>query len=354
MLNKFKMKSERYRMILDTSLRRVEKIYWGFMKAQVSSDLPTIYADMNVFRYVSYGELMIEAPERFRWVYSYAHLNEMNRSGNTDALDGMRRLKAVEICDVLNENFEPVGNITLRDYLDPDERYQQHLNAIAGCKISDDPMIEHLLRIFGADNFEVLSRTTDIVRNDIIRLTRKLDAKRRGELLARADIVSADMQASINMRLKDRRPIDQTRLEMGLTSNVREDAAKSDSPIDALWEIVGPSLGSISKAQFFGFEPNPAMQGVPHTQHGALGGAHIVLNLLGLSPDKGLAKREKIRNVLSDGQHVGMASYCNGLLSADKRFCVKANAIYTHIGSPTKALWFPYKPEGTIVRLGIS
>jgi len=324
------------------------------MKTHVGSDLPTIYADMNVFRYVAYGELAIEDPERFRWVYSHVHLDEAARSGNTGVLEGMRLLKAVEICDVLNEKFESIGNISLRDYIDPGKRYRQHLEAIAGYENSDDLMVEHLLRIFGADNFQALSLTPEELRNEINRLTNEVGAKSRDELAARAEAVSADMQEIINTHLKERRHIDQARLEICLTSNARTEAARSDSPIDALWEIIGPSMGGIPKDQFFGFEQNPVIQGIPHTQHGALGSAHIVLNFLGLSPDKGLTKREKILSVMSDGQHVGMASYCNGLLSADKRLCDKANAIYTHIGSKTKTLWFPYKPEGCVVRLSIT
>jgi hypothetical protein len=323
------------------------------MNIYVQSDLPTIYADMNVFRYVAYGELEIEDPERFRWVYSHVHLNEVARSGNTDVLDGMKLMKAVELCDVLDKKFKSVGNIILRGYVDPNERYHRHLEAIAGYENSDGLMVEHLLRMFGADNFDQLSLTPEMLRNEIDRLTTEVDADMRAELVARADAVSTDLQESINKHLKERRPIEQARLKLGLTSSARVEAARSDSPIDAIWQIIGPCMGSIPKNQFFGFEPNPAIPEVPHIQDGALAGAHIILNMLGLSPDKGLAKREKIRNIISDGQHVGMASYCNGLLSADKRFCDKANAIYIHINSKTKALWFPYKPEGCVVRLDI-
>ena len=56
-----------------------------------------------------------------------------------------------------------------------------------------------------------------------------------------------------------------------------------------------PSVGGIKKNQFFGFEPIPGIQGVQHTQHGGIAGAHTVLNMLGLSPDKGLSKRDKIK-----------------------------------------------------------
>jgi len=74
--------------------------------------------------------------------------------------------------------------------------------------------------------------------------------------------------------------------------------------------------------------------------------------MLGISPDKGLAKRDKIKNIMSDGQHVGMASYCNALLSADQRFSNKARAIYTYLGNITNALSFEYQ-KGYVLNLGI-
>ena len=217
------------------------------MNMYVRSDLPTIYADMNVFRYVAYGEIVIEDPDRFRWVYSHVHLNEVARSGNMDVLNGMRQLKAIEICDVLDKKFKSVGNIILRGYIDPDERYQQHLKAIAGSKKSDDFLIEHMLRMFGSDNFKELSLTPEMLRDEISRLTSELNVTTRDEMLARAEAVSAEMQESIEKHLKERHPIEQTRLKMGLTSSARSDAARSDSPIDTIWTIIGPSMGRYPK-----------------------------------------------------------------------------------------------------------
>ena len=99
------------------------------MNSHFVTQRPTIYADMNVFRYVACGDISIVDPERVIWVYSYAHLDEIFRNGNTDALEGMRALKAIEVCDVLNKHFRSEGNIRLRDYVDPFERYERHLEA---------------------------------------------------------------------------------------------------------------------------------------------------------------------------------------------------------------------------------
>lgn len=324
------------------------------MRKQVDAERPTIYADMNVFRYMALGELSVDNANEFLWVYSSVHLDEIARGQNFDAIDGMRALCAVELSDVLNERFESVGNIVLRPYIDPHERFQAHMNAIAGYEHSGDSMVEHLLRAFGADNFPELAMTPKELRSEVERLTSELDPAIREDFLRHANDVSSTMENVINTHLKDRRPIDETRRAMGLTSAARDAAQRSSSPIDAVWKIIEPSLGgSVTKNQFFGFEPLPVMNGVPNTQHGALAGVHTVLNLLGISPDGGLAKRRKIKNILSDGQHVGYASYCSALLSADTQFCNKARAIYQHAGCRTNILWFPYRSEGCSLRLGM-
>lgn len=321
------------------------------MNINIKNKQTTLYADMNVFRYVAYGDVQILAPDEILWVYSYVHLNEIVRNGNKDALEGIKLLKAVEIADVLNHSFESVGNVVLRNYVDPYERYEEHLEAISGLGDHEDLMIEYLLRFFGADNFTELSLTLKKLRKEVNRLTSNLEGETRVDLLNRAEKVSKEMKESIDTHLKERRPIDKTRSEMGLTSEIRKKTENSESPIDELWKILEPSVRGLTKNQFFGFEPVPGVEGVQHTQHGAITGSHVVLNMLGFSPDTGLAKRKKIKNIISDGQHVGMASYCNGLISADKRLCNKANAVYKYLGSYTKALWFEYK-KGLIIQLG--
>jgi len=267
---------------------------------------PTIYADMNVFRYVACGDISIVDPERFIWVYSHVHLDEVWRNGNTDALDGMRALKAVEVCDVLNEHFQSVGDIRYRDYVDPYERYERHLEAISGFEDSNDHSVEYLIRSFGADNFAELQQTPEQLRKEVERLTSAVDDERKDDLVSQALAVSEEMAGVVDQYLKDRVPIDQTRAALGVSSEARKRVEKTVSPIDEVWNLIAPAIPSVSKDQFFGFEPIPGIEGVQHTQHGAICGAHIVLNMIGISPDKGLAKRDKIKNIMSDGQHTAM------------------------------------------------
>ena len=318
----------------------------------IGNDLPTIYADMNLYRYVAYGEVEVADFESFKWVYSHVHLDEMARTGNTDALEGMRLLGAVEVCDVLDKNFASVGNVVLNGYVDPDERYRQHLEAVSGFEDSDSTSVEVLLRIFGADNFAELSLTPEMLREEVDRLTGDLEDGQRSSLLDQADSAAVEFQKTIDVHMSEMQPIDRTRLAMGINSGDRHKAEACESPIEEIWKIIEPAMGEVTLDQFFGFTPHPALAEIPHTQHGILGGAHIILNLLGISPDRGMAKRDKIRNIMSDSQHLGMASYCNALISSDKRFINKARAIYTYVKSKTNTLHIPYDPEGITVYIG--
>lgn len=323
------------------------------MNSYLVSDKPIIYADMNVFRYLACGDISVLEPERFRWVYSHVHLDEIHRNGNQDALKGMALLKAVEICDVLNQNFQSEGNIVIRDYIDPYSRYEQHLEAIAGYEGVADYMVEHLIRSFGADNFKELSKTPEQMRNEIERITSIIPDKRREDLVEKASKVSREMEVTIERHLKNKMPIDKTRSALGVSSEARKAIEKSESAIDEVWELISPSILSVTKNQFFGFESIPGIEGVQLTQYGAISGAYIVLNMLGISPDKGLAKRDKIKNIISDGQHAGMASYCNALVSADRGIINKSSCIFSYLNNITNALHFEYQ-KGYQLSLGVS
>jgi hypothetical protein len=323
------------------------------MNSYLVSDKPIIYADMNVFRYLACGDISILEPERFKWVYSYVHLDEIHRNGNQDALEGMTLLKAVEICDVLNQNFQSEGNIVIRDYIDPYLRYEQHLEAITGYEGAADHMLEHLIRSFGADNFKELSETPEQMRNEIERITSIVPDERREDLVEKASKVSKEMEVTIEKHLKNKMPIDKTRSALGVTSENRKAIEKSESAIDEVWDLISPSIPNVTKNQFFGFEPILGIEGVQHTQHGGISGAYIVLNMVGISPDKGLAKRDKIKNIMSDGQHAGMASYCNALVSADRGIINKSSCIFSYLNNITNALHFEYQ-KGYQLSLGVN
>jgi hypothetical protein len=297
---------------------------------------------MNVYRYLACGDISILNPERFVWVYSHVHLDEIHRNGNLDALKGIELLRAVEITYILNQEFKSEGNVVLLDYIDPYERYERHLKAIEGYDGLSDFVVENLLHTFGADNFKELSESPEQLRDKIDEITADIGNTKRKELMDKASIVSVEMEKTIEEYLKDKKPIDETRSSLGMTSEIRKGIEKSKFAIDEIWNLISPVLPNIKKDHFFGFEQTEYIEGLQHTQHGAISRAYIILNLLGISPDKGLSKRDKIKNVISDSYHAGMASYCNVLLSVDKGIINKSSCIYSYLNNVTNALSFEF------------
>jgi hypothetical protein len=314
--------------------------------------LPTIYADMNVYRYVACGDIAIKDPERFIWVYSYVHLDEIHRNGNADALIGMESLGAVEIADMLDEKFQSIGNVVLKQYVDPYTRYEKYLEDVSQLGNVRDHMLPHLTRYFGANNFSELSKTPDQMYELIDRIANMLDEETRASILNKAQSVSIEMKKSIESSLKDQRPIDTTRQSLGLSNVNRKIAENSHSHIDAILALIPQSKDGFTNTQLLGFEPIPGLEGMQLTQHTSIAGMYQALNLHGLYPDLGLTKDKKMKNTLSDGEHVGMASYCNALLSADEKLCSKARAIYVYKKSTTTAVHFTFQP-GSVLDLGI-
>ncbi|WP_232771793.1 hypothetical protein [Glaciecola sp. 33A] len=92
----------------------------------------------------------------------------------------------------------------LSDFIDPYLRYEQHLEAIAGCEETTDHMVEHLIRLFGAENFKELSETPEQMRNEMQRITSIIPDESREVLIDRVATVSNDMKDTIENHLKNR------------------------------------------------------------------------------------------------------------------------------------------------------
>jgi hypothetical protein len=125
---------------------------------------------------------------------------------------------------------------------------------------------------------------------------------------------------------------------------------KDEDPIDAIWAHLEPKVKGLTKDQFFGFESLP-IEGIERSRLGEVAGCHLILNMVGFHPDKGLPNREKIKNILSDGQHLGYGSICGGFLTSDYRLYRKTQAIYKYKNYPSQAIYVPYKEDGMSISL---
>jgi hypothetical protein len=289
-----------------------------------------IYLDINIFRYVAYSELDLQLPTDSVPVFSNVHLNEMARTGNRDALDGIATLSACEIFEELGEHFRKTGRVLLRNFTDPHDRLTEHLAAIGSSNDLQGIIAEQLIRLFGANNFDELQSTPEAFLRHINEVSRQVPEPDRSQIMSKAEQAAELSHEAIKTHLSEQLPIDRTRSAFGLTSEHRRSIEQADDPIQEAWAAIEPQSPGITKDQLFGKAPYSFAEQLDHSQASSVAGTHATLNLLGLYPDRGLTKRDKVGNILSDGQHIGMASYCDLFITSDKQTASKARAIFKY------------------------
>lgn len=320
-------------------------------------DRPVIYTDLNIFRYVGSGELTIENPELAIWAYSTIHLDEILRGDNRDALKGISILEAREIFSVVdtsNEVWICTGDVELRDYVDPYIRFNDHMEIIQ-CSGPDqmEGIIGFINRLFDADNFKELKLSIGSMPENIRQLLQEQDHPRTSEIVEKAKVVGNDTQIFIEEHLKDLPKITKRRADLGLPKNISQLSETEDDPIQYIWNFISDKYPNVDKDHFFGFINPEFKTNSPHVygQSNSFASAHFVLGLLGVSPDKGTKDKRKVLNALSDANHVGMASFCQFLLTAEKNMPKKAQAVFRHKEVNCTVLYKPYTSSNYSIKL---
>lgn len=304
----------------------------------------TIYADSNIYRYVATGELEVTTIGSVRFAYSSVHFDEMIRTGNLEMLKGIEALNAVPL--VTNENgeyeIESIG--VCLDYVDPYKKFEEYKADYVEHPDAESSLTELLLRMLGADNIDELKKAPDILL-DLADEMRQYFGEGANEFQERAKLASSDLDKLIQGDLSTIKPLTETRSEFGYPKGATSLHENDQNPIDKIWERLSPRFSGVTKEQFFGFEAIPTTE-VYRSRVGDVAACHLILNMIGYHPDKGLPNRDKIKNILSDGQHLGYGSMCGCFLTSDHRLYKKADAIFKFRKYKSQAVHIKYKSEG--------
>lgn len=302
----------------------------------------TIYADTNIYRYLASGELLITTVGDVRFVYSHVHFNEVMRGTNTDALDGMEVLGACRMDSNENGAYNHAGAGVIFEYEQPQACFAQYQ---AGCDSVDtsgeDGLYEFLIRLMGAENLEELHK----IPETILRIAEEAtDDNDDQALIKRAEAAAEEFRQHLNGNLSETRPLPKTREEMGFPKGASSTVTNASNPIETIWEHMKDKCHGVTRDQFFGFEAIPGIT-ENYPQSTSISACHLILNMVGFNPDKGLAKKDKIQNIISDGQHLGLASLCDSFITTDMRLHKKAEAIFKYRNIPTELTYLPYSPD---------
>lgn len=304
----------------------------------------TIYADSNIYRYVANGELEVTTIGAVRFAYSSVHFDEIIRTGNLEMLKGIKALNAVPL--VTNENGEyEIDSIGVcLDYTDPYEKFEEYRSNYVELPNAESSLDDLLLRILGSDNIDELKKAPDTLL-ELADEMKQYFGEETNELQEKAKSASSDLEKLIQGDLSTRKPLTETRSELGYPKGVTSLHENDQNPIDKIWERLGPKFNGVTKEQFFGFEAIPDVE-MERSRISDVASCHLILNMIGYHPDKGLPNRDKIKNILSDGQHLGYGSMCGCFLTSDYRLYRKADAIFKFREYASQVEHIEYEPEG--------
>jgi len=301
----------------------------------------TIYADSNIYRYMATGELEVTTLGSIRFAYSTVHFDEILRSGNTDMLEGMKALGAVRVDCNENGQYDVDSIGVCLDYEDPYKLFDEYKNNIEiEFHEAEENLHELLLRLLGADNYNELQNVPDYLKNLALEQENETSLEAQNFIIKAQD-TAKKLDVFIEKDLSKKMPLTETRKAFGFPKGATTSHGNELDPIEGIWMHMQDKVGSSTKDQFFGFEPIPGVE-LELSRLGSISGCHLVLNMVGFHPDKGLPKKDKIRNILSDGQHLGYGSLCDAFLTSDLKLFKKAEAIFAYRKYITKPMHIPY------------
>lgn len=286
----------------------------------------SVYVDMNILADAIKGDVSLMGSPDFNWIYSNEHFIEISRSGDTRYLDILAEIRARFLELEMNDNFQLTGNADILEFADPHELFGRWCEAQTGfdAEIYLVPVLSHL---FGADNHSEVSTSIESFLAEFSTILKEAEIPDNQRLEKLGD-AQRTMNGLITTLLRDKPNTDACRIAIS-THNGRANKVLSDeNPLMLLWDTIKGKAPGVTPEQFFGFSPMERLGYSTLPEYLGIVGCYTVLNMIGLRPDRGLSKNERTTAAMSDASHVGHAAYCTALVSADKRMCDKARAIY--------------------------
>ncbi len=110
--------------------------------------------------------------------------------------------------------------------------------------------------------------------------------------------------------------------------------------VEKVWEQISKDFPEeVTFEKMFGLAPKFERDIAPNNNVDKCNAIYHALNFFGYYRDTGMKKLRRVHASSCDMTHAGYASLCDALLSGDKDFCVKAEAVYEFLKIRTKVIY---------------
>jgi len=306
------------------------------MNSDKSIDTPIpsgVYADLNVFRKVGAGEVVVEDLGPVTILYANEHLVELARNGSEAAtaqfLCGIRDFEASKLvvdgkgsASLLGRESEDVIHAQIDDIKSDSSQagsdfllgmFSRFIGGISDADLRESyhQLVGYLLGVIGAAGPELGDYARKKISPDAVRSVVEdvLDSPRR---VANVDVI---------------------RKAAGFTSSVRSELEQSSDFMQAVRDH-GVGVG-LSPEEIFATEC-PVVAGLSPRERIFV--SYMMFALYGIYSESKLTKMSTLNRVQSDAFHVVNASYCGKLLTFDKRMAMKADLVMNSFGVSTETV----------------
>jgi len=297
---------------------------------------PLVYLDQNIIGLQLSGGLRLEKRDDLVWVYSTEHLSEISRSSNADQyLAALEHIGAKFLRLVLAVDWKITGTAELVEG-SPEQHYSDYMRTKIEVPVDEtlfDPLVAW---VNGGGDEDLLKQFPEKLTAQISTL---IDTSAYDGLREQVSSLDPLLGRAVQQMIQNGSSITETRKALGVAKG-RIGGIDGEDPIAEIWNIIGPSCGSLTRDQFFGFDPAEKQGYEAWPLYLGIVGCCGVLDILGFQSEKKCRRIEKIPNVRSDSSHIAMGAFCSMLLTEDKRLAKRAYAIYRHKNISTRVLLF--------------
>jgi hypothetical protein len=300
-------------------------------------NIPLIYLDQNVIRYLMRGELCLSKENsELHYVYSNQHfveLDSMDANSRMEFLATLEKIDARFIELQMDEHFRILDSCVVHSTGSPQDFYAQFQESRSEVNFDINVLNAPLAWLNG-------NRDTKALMDHPGQLLSGLQTMLGEHGLQIEDIpggegFKASLEENIKQMASIQEPIEKLRYRLG-SEHGFSDCSKAENPLMEIWDKIKDLCPNITSDQFFGFSPVIGNDPIP--QYLGVVGCCGVLDVIGFHAEKKSRKISKIPNIQSDAAHIAYGGFCSGILSGDNRLCVRARAIYTYRGVKTSVL----------------
>lgn len=340
-------------------------------KEPLYSGLPIVYLDHNILDAFLDNKL-IKIKEalthRFQVVYSNETLDEIKRAGKSSSkfsdafLNLLVQINAAHMSVILDDNFHETDQVRIVEG-DPHIFFRQYCDSEPVFDDMAESMRQLGFKIAGGRQGESLE---DVALGGIEAFEKLMDylEENISEIEELAPEVAQQLRAAKTRYLEEYKTLSKQNTQK-MAENIVDEKSWSGikdfrqhfqlepyhfnniSPpnvLEQIWKVMKSSQkmpkGFDSLDDFFMFNKQELMPGQPFYRHKKVLGAYNMLNTIGYYPDKPLHRDRGFKRSTSDQMHVSLASFCNCLITGDKRLWKKAEAIYEYLKVPTEVMYF--------------